>query len=77
MKSLFLLSVVAFSSSVVAQDSFDFAPEISAKPESNCLTACCETLTSRTAQTYNYYQDTGHFIGGTGSWAVNTHGYSG
>ena len=27
--------------------------------------------------TYTYYQNTGHFIGGSGEWAVDTHGYSG
>ena len=26
---------------------------------------------------YTYYQNTGHFIGGSGEWAINTHGYSG
>ena len=42
-----------------------------------CDTDCCSTLASRTKQTYTFYQNTGHFIGGSGSWAVNTHGYSG
>ena len=27
--------------------------------------------------TYTYYQNTGHFIGGSGSWHIDTHGYSG
>jgi hypothetical protein len=27
--------------------------------------------------TYTYYQDTGHFLGGSSNWTINTHGYSG
>ena len=27
--------------------------------------------------TYTYYQNSGHFIGGSGEWRINTHGYSG
>ena len=46
-------------------------------PHVQCLTQCCETLKSRTAQHYTYYQNTGHFVGGSGNWAINTHAYSG
>ena len=42
-----------------------------------CDTECCSTLDSRPNQTYTFYQNTGHFIGGSEEWAVNTYGYSG
>ena len=43
-----------------------------------CLEKCCETLkSSRSAQRYTYYQNTGHFVGGSGNWAINTYAYSG
>ena len=43
----------------------------------DCLKNCCATLSKRTPMTYVYYQNTGHFVGGSGEWAINTKGYSG
>ncbi len=43
----------------------------------SCTKSCCASLPARPAMTYRYYQDTGRFIGGSGEYAVNTHGYSG
>jgi hypothetical protein len=43
----------------------------------SCTTSCCASLPSRGAMTYRYYQNTGRFIGGSGAYAINTHGYSG
>ena len=40
-------------------------------------TVCCSKLSSRPQQNYTYYQDTGRFVGGSGEWAIDTHGYSG
>ena len=40
-------------------------------------TVCCSKLTLRPQQNYTYYQDTGKFVGGSGEWAIDTHGYSG
>ena len=43
-----------------------------------CLLDCCQSLTpSRPSQNYTYYQSTGHFLGGTGDWHIDTYGYSG
>ena len=35
---------------------------------------CCESLDSRPGQDYTFYQDTGRFIGGSGSAYVDTLG---
>jgi len=43
----------------------------------SCTTSCCASLPSRGALTYYYYQNTGRFRGGSGSYAIDTHGYSG
>lgn len=42
----------------------------------DCYT-CCSTLKDRPIQEYKYYQNTGHFIGGIGDYAIDTYGYSG
>lgn len=42
-----------------------------------CLETCCEELAWREAMTYEYYQDSGRFTGGSGEWRVETWGYSG
>ncbi len=82
MKSVFSLAAVLFTSTVIACEAeYESAPFpehlLESSPKVSCLTECCQTLKSRPAQYYTYYQDTGHFIGGTGEWAINTHGYSG
>ncbi len=43
----------------------------------SCTSSCCASLPSRAAMTYHYYQNTGRFKGGSGSYVVDTHGYSG
>lgn len=43
----------------------------------SCTTDCCKSLSSRAAQTYYFYQNTGRFRGGSGEWAINTMTYSG
>ncbi len=75
MKSAILSAAVLVSS--VISSSSQFLEMTPAHHKSACLTECCQTLTSRPAQTYTYYQNTGHFIGGSGEWHVNTYGYSG
>ncbi len=55
----------------------ELALQSSPNAKAGCLKACCETLKSRPQMHYTYYQNTGHFIGGSGEWAINTHGYSG
>ena len=44
--------------------------------EIKCYTHCCHTLSSRTKQTYTFYQNTGHFNRGWGEWTIETYGYS-
>ena len=53
------------------------ALEAYAQIEAPCLTECCQSLSNRPAQNYTFYQSTGHFIGGTGEWHIDTFGYSG
>jgi hypothetical protein len=43
----------------------------------SCTQSCCASLHTRSPMTYHYYQNTGRFVGGSGDYAVNTHGYSG
>lgn len=43
----------------------------------SCTKSCCASLPSRSAMTYRYYQNTGRFRGGSGSYAIDTHAYSG
>ena len=43
----------------------------------SCTTDCCKSLPSRGPMTYYFYQNTGRFHGGSGDYAINTHGYSG
>lgn len=43
----------------------------------SCTQSCCASLKTRSAMTYHYYQNTGRFVGGSGEYAINTHGYSG
>ena len=43
----------------------------------SCTNSCCASLPSRGALTYRYYQNTGRFIGGSGTYAINTLAYSG
>jgi len=38
---------------------------------------CCSTLKDRPSMNYTFYINTGHFIGGSGEWAIDTYGYSG
>lgn len=44
---------------------------------SDCSTDCCRTLPDRLPMTYVYYQKTGRFVGGSGDFKIDTHGYSG
>ncbi len=44
---------------------------------SDCSTDCCRTLPDRSPMTYTYYQKTGRFVGGSGDYKIDTHGYSG
>lgn len=44
---------------------------------SDCSTDCCRTLPDRLPMTYVYYQKTGRFVGGSGEYKIDTHGYSG
>ena len=43
----------------------------------SCTKSCCDSLPSRAPQTYHYYQKTGRFKGGSGSYAIDTKCYSG
>ena len=43
----------------------------------SCTKSCCASLPSRSAMTYHYYQNSGRFRGGSGAYAIDTHGYSG
>lgn len=45
--------------------------------KSNCELDCCRTLPDRLPMTYTFYQNTGRFIGGSGDFYIDTHGYSG
>ena len=67
-------AILAFAlvSVISAQTADPFTQEVQ-----GCLTECCQTLKDRPAQTYTFYQNTGHFIGGSGEWHIDTHGYSG
>ncbi len=38
---------------------------------------CCSTLSERPSMNFTFYLNTGHFVGGSGQWAVDTYGYSG
>ena len=76
---LAIAAILGLSTIVAADESPVLSAEeflLGAAPH-GCLTACCQTLKSRAAQSYTYYQNTGHFIGGSGEWKINTHGYSG
>jgi len=65
-----LLAMLVLIASTYALESYDFQA-------SNCETDCCRTLSDRTPMTYTYYQKTGRFVGGSGAFAIDTHGYSG
>jgi hypothetical protein len=45
--------------------------------KSNCETDCCRSVPDRTPMTYKFYQNTGRFIGGSGTSYIDTKGYSG
>ena len=45
--------------------------------KSDCSTDCCRTLSDRLPMTYTYYQKSGKFVGGSGDFKIDTHGYSG
>ena len=74
MKSAIISATILISSVLCTSSEF---LEMSPAHKVGCLTECCQTLHSRTPQTYTYYQNTGHFIGGSGEWHIDTHGYSG
>ena len=79
MRTAKMLSTIVFATVLLktsAQDSFLEDIELESL-KGACLTKCCQTLKSRAAMTYTYYQNSGHFIGGSGEWRINTHGYSG
>ena len=72
------LAIATLCVTISADEGFTLPEEfLLHKAPTACLTQCCETLSSRAAQTYTYYQNTGHFIGGTGEWHIDTRGYSG
>jgi hypothetical protein len=72
-----IIAITLLAATALAQEfPFDLYP-VEADPETACLTECCKTLKNRAAQTYHFYQNTGHFVGGSGEWAINTHAYSG
>ena len=75
-----LLATSAMACDAEEQTISQFGSEFdlhSTQIKGGCLKACCETLKSRPQMHYTYYQNTGHFFGGSGEWAINTHGYSG
>ena len=76
MRSIISVATLLAGAVLAQEYPFDIVP-VDHPVEAGCLTACCKTLAHRPAQTYTYYQNTGHFIGGTGEWHIDTHGYSG
>ncbi len=77
MKTQILLASSVLLSTALACEAEPDSFVTQLQPVSACLTECCQTLHSRPAMTYTYYQNTGHFIGGSGAYEINTHGYSG
>ena len=76
----FALATILFTAQNLAYEAeteveHEFALE--ASPKVQCLTECCQTLKGRAQMHYTYYQNTGHFVGGSGQWAINTRAYSG
>jgi hypothetical protein len=45
--------------------------------QSRCDDDCCRSLSDRLPMSYTYYQRTGRFVGGSGEFRIDTHGYSG
>ena len=77
--SLFMITIAGLTSMVLSHTSPNvFSVESSFKLQQGiCMQSCCQKLKSRPAQSYIYYQDTGHFVGGSGQYAVDTYAYSG
>lgn len=50
---------------------------VSAAVNATCKENCCAHLAKRPAQTFTFYQNTGRFTGGRGSYAINTKTYAG
>ena len=70
-------ATILFSTQVLAQEEFLSLETFLEEPHVQCNTKCCGSLKGRPAQTYSYYQNTGHFVGGSGAYRIDTRGYSG
>jgi len=77
MKTIILLLCVALLVQVSVALPWFNNEEHPSLGNTSCTTDCCKSLPSRGPMTYYYYQNTGRFHGGSGEYAVNTHGYSG
>jgi len=77
MKNLTLLFCIVVLVQVSAALPWLKHDEHYATDNTSCTVDCCKSLPSRGPMTYYYYQNTGRLIGGSGDYAINTHGYSG
>ena len=55
---------------------YSYATHLKASNDS-CTHSCCDSLPTRSPQTYHYYQKTARFVGGSGAYAIDTKCYSG
>jgi hypothetical protein len=46
------------------------------KENESCTEDFCKTLSPRRPMTYTFYQNMGIFVGRTGDYTIDTHGYS-
>jgi len=77
LENIFMKRIIVFLIGIVL---FAKAQEIIFTPDDDCpqsVTCSCGDLPQRGQMTYYYYQNTGHLTGGSGSYAINTYGYSG
>jgi len=84
MKSLLVLvAILALTSaniSFLADRNFFFLSHLfilSLVIEPEPCPICCQTLSERPSMNYTFYINTGHFVGGSGKYAIDTYGYSG
>lgn len=67
------------SAHTIAEKIFSLSSHLMKSKTNNqsCTESCCGSLPSRGPQTYHYYQKQARFVGGSGSYAINTTCYSG
>lgn len=78
MKCFALLSILLVTAMACADGESDSFEPLFDDEMDSCQDCCINTPDpKRKAQTYTYYQNTGRFTGGDGSWSIATTAYSG